>query len=92
MKRTMLDDVAAILEERGQGYPPFKQEAERVCAALKILWGIELTPVQYTHVLMTMKLCREGNRHKRDNLIDLVGYSTLLDTIYAEASQARKAD
>ena len=82
--KSLLIDVATILEERGKEYPPFKQEAERVCSALRVLWGIELSPAQYTQVLMTMKLCREGSRHKKDNLVDLVAYTSFLDAIHAE--------
>jgi len=32
-------------------------------------------------VLMAVKLTRESNRHKRDNLVDLCGYSELLNRL-----------
>ena len=33
-------------------------------------------------ILMILKMVRENTGHKRDNLIDLIGYATILDEIH----------
>jgi hypothetical protein len=79
-----LKKASRVLEERSLEYPPFPVEADRVCKALKILWDIDLTPEQYTKVLVTMKLCREGKKHKADNITDGINYLGFLASILGD--------
>ena len=43
--------------------------------------GCTVSPIQVCKVLIAMKLTREANKHKRDNLTDLVGYTRLLSIL-----------
>lgn len=42
-------------------------------AALARLQGVEIDAIGVAKVLMSVKLAREGYKHKRDNLVDLCG-------------------
>jgi len=55
----------------------FKQIASIASAILKK----ELTSEDCAVVLMAVKLARENYRHKRDNLVDLAGYTEILHRI-----------
>lgn len=43
-----------------------------------------LTPTILTKVMIAMKLSRQSTFSKRDNLVDLAGYTELLDTVISE--------
>lgn len=74
------EEALSVLVERNGQYPPFKDEAARVCGVINALFpSLNLTPRQYTIILVCMKLCRESNSHKRDNLLDLINYVSFLD-------------
>ena len=45
----------------------------------KEMTGIVMTPNQAIIFMMVHKMAREACNHKRDNLIDLCGYTRLLD-------------
>lgn len=55
----------------------FKNIAE--CASL--ISGKELTASDCCNVLIAVKLMRERNSHKRDNLVDLCGYAEIFSRI-----------
>lgn len=58
-------------------------------AAVAETWGdilhVDVTPQQVALCMVALKLHREANSHKRDNLIDLCGYAALLDQLYEPA-------
>ncbi len=49
-----------------------------------LLHDSTLTDTVVCKVLMAVKLTREANKHKRDNLVDLSGYAELLNRLEAE--------
>ncbi len=49
-----------------------------------LLHDCTLTDTIVCKVLMAVKLTREANKHKRDNLVDLSGYAELLNRLEAE--------
>jgi hypothetical protein len=53
-------------------------------AALARLQGVEIDAVGIAKVLLSVKLAREGHKHKRANLVDLCGYAELLQRLYEE--------
>lgn len=67
-------------------------EADRVimeialltCSASRIaseIYGREIEPRECVIVLMAVKLSREAFKHKRDNLVDLIGYADILNEV-----------
>ena len=62
----------------GDAVDNFKHIASVVNAALR---RDDITPELCSFVHIATKLCREGNKHKRDNLVDLAAYSEILNQI-----------
>ena len=48
----------------------------------EVLCKQELTGTVIAKVMIAVKLARERNKHRRDNLVDLAGYAELLDRCY----------
>ena len=56
-----------------------------------VLWGpilnIEVTPEQVALCMAQVKVSRQLNRHKRDNLVDLCGYAKCLEMVIDDRKQ-----
>lgn len=83
MKRSELLDEAKrlVCSERNDDYGPPKQHLESVALIASELIGKELTPDDIIVVMLAMKLVRERNKHKSDNLVDIAGYVALREEI-----------
>ena len=76
---------------RGE-YGPYKDSLERICTIANAMLSkeeaeildatSELTPSIVSKVLIALKLAREANKHKRDNLVDACGYLQLHGSLY----------
>lgn len=53
-----------------------------------LITGKNLTPEDCIKVIMAIKLTRESVQHKEDNLVDLVGYTRILNDV--EESKNKK--
>lgn len=42
---------------------------------------MELTPEDVAFMMMELKMARESNQNKRDNLVDLIGYACLKEKL-----------
>ena len=79
----ILDSAKNILfGDRDSDYGDFVQNFKEISAISKILTRKDLTPEDCCKVLIAVKLAREGYKHKEDNLIDLCGYTNILNEIY----------
>ena len=54
---------------------------EEYASILKATFGIELTPVEICKVLMAIKLGRLKHKFKKDSIVDLCGYSEILNRL-----------
>jgi hypothetical protein len=43
--------------------------------------GLPVTPEQVALCMIAVKMSREVNAHKRDNLVDIAGYARTLETV-----------
>ena len=81
--KSVLSEAKTILNggrqaDYGDAVDNFKHIAAVVNAALR---RDDITPDLCCMVHIATKLCREGNRHKRDNLVDLAAYSDIYNQI-----------
>ena len=61
-------------EEKEREYGPMDNGIERIAKLVSIFRNKEITPEDVYWVLISLKLSRESNKHKEDNLLDLVAY------------------
>ena len=71
-----------IYSERQSQYGSFKDNMTKLSTLFETMTNIKLTEQQCTQFLIALKFARESTKHKRDNLVDVIGYIALLDDLY----------
>ena len=74
------EEARSLIEgDRNESYGPWSKEAAKIAAVWSALAGVPIKPEHVAPMMVGLKLVREGNRHKRDNLTDAIGYILLQD-------------
>lgn len=74
-KETVLDQAKAlVLGSRGEDYGHPREDFARTAAIWAAMTGFEFKPKHVAMFMVALKLSREVNKHKRDNLVDIAGY------------------
>lgn len=63
---------------RQEAYGDPLENYERLAKHLEALFDCEVTRRQAIHVMILVKLCRDGGMGLRDNEVDVCGYATIL--------------
>jgi hypothetical protein len=71
--------LAAVTGPRQRDYAHPRINFQRIADLWSPIFGITVTPEQVALAMIQVKVAREINRHTRDNLVDLVGYTLTLD-------------
>ena len=66
-------------EEKQREYGPFDKSMEEAAKVASILCNKEITTEDCYNVLIALKLVRQSNAHKEDNLLDAVAYMASLN-------------
>ena len=74
----VLKEAAALAEERGAQYGSSEKNFESIQSLLKDMFGLDLSVEEIVKVMIAVKFSREKNKHKADNLIDIVNYVAML--------------
>lgn len=69
------------IDKAHASYGPPKKSMENAAVIASILCGKEITSQDVVKIQMALKLSRESNAHKEDNLIDLVAYVSILNDL-----------
>lgn len=81
-KESILQEAERIVNgERQADYNDPIENFKRIATIASVLIGNEISPKDCCKVMMAVKLAREANKHKRDNLVDLCGYNHILNLI-----------
>lgn len=67
--------------DRKKAYGDAKTNFKEIANIFNAMTGLNLTPEEIIKVQIATKLAREKHSHKRDNLVDLAGYTKLLDEV-----------
>jgi len=82
MSQDILEEAAEILNgDRREAYGGVKQSFSNLSRMWTLILGHDVTPSQVCLCMIGLKITREMNCHKRDNLVDLAGYSKLLSML-----------
>lgn len=77
-EKSILQEAHSIVNERNEDkdrrYGSFDDCMGRVSKLATILTGKDITTEDAYWVLVCLKLSRESHYHKRDNMVDMVGY------------------
>ena len=75
------DAVQAVTGPRQRDYAHPKVNFQRIANLWSIILDVDITPEQVALCMIQVKVAREMNRHTRDNLVDLIGYTRTLDAV-----------
>ena len=78
----LMEAAELINGERAQNYGEPEQSFENIAAHWSTYLGIEITPIDVGMMMILLKVSRNGrNRYKRDNVVDICGYASLIGGI-----------
>lgn len=79
---SILTEANSIVNgDRNVQYGDVKTQFQIYADIFKVNTGKEITPQEVCQVLIAVKLGRERFKHKRDNLVDLAGYTEILNRL-----------
>lgn len=78
--------------DRQADYGPPEIDYARVAQTFNAAFQQDLTTEQAIGFMLCVKLCREGWKHKRDNLVDLCGYAACLQRVHDKTAERIAAD
>jgi hypothetical protein len=83
MRGKILDEVREIINgERQDQYGDPEDSFSTICALWNvILYPTQIIPKDVCMMMALFKIGREIHQHKRDNLIDAIGYLALADEV-----------
>lgn len=87
-QKGILEEVQDTLKERGNqnGYDKDKERsAAKIAKVFNALTGRDLTEQEAWTFMICLKLVRNQNKPRRDNIVDLIGYTALLGESQGEA-------
>lgn len=83
-EETILQEAERIIGgDRAQDYGDITESTQRIASMWSTILGVDVTPRQVLLCMVGLKISREVNKHKRDNLVDIAGYVRLLEKLEA---------
>lgn len=84
-KESILEEARRIVHgDRGENYGHPFEDFSRTAKIWSAIMDIEVTPEQVALCMIGVKISREVNRPKRDNIVDGAGYFETLDMVKKE--------
>ena len=84
-EQTVLEEANELIYgERAAEYGSALTEAEKISRGWEIILGLEPLTMKLTAPALCMtwlKIVRETNQHKRDNIVDAAGYLGLVEKV-----------
>ena len=73
-----------IYGDRQQDYGSVTENFNNIAKGWQVIFGCEITPEQVGLAMAWLKIARQTNKPKRDNLVDAVGYLGCIDKMNYE--------
>ena len=82
---TVLQEADRLINgDRREAYGDVRQSFESVAVGWSQIFGASVTAEQVALAMVWLKVMREANAHKRDNLVDICGYAGLAALLRAD--------
>lgn len=89
---SILDDVLDVLKNRQDQYGNPEDSFADIARIWSVLFKVEITSGQVALAMIAMKIIREQTGHKRDNIIDIIGYAVHLDRLTKQVDTGGNSD
>lgn len=88
----IIDAAKEILtkDDEHRKYGDLLESTEKTAKVASVLYGKEVPTELVTMIYIAGKICRQGYSPKDDNLIDLVGYTEILNHIMKNKDEEQK--
>lgn len=83
----LIDAIGTINGERQDQYGNAEDSFELIAEFWSTLFGIRITASGVAEALILMKIARQMNAPKRDNILDIAGYAALLERIQVKSTE-----
>lgn len=81
-EKSILQEAEEIVNgDRKESYGDAKTSFDNIASGWSVIAGKEITGHQVALMMAWLKIVRENNQHKKDNLLDLAGYAYLANKI-----------
>ncbi len=88
MIHSLLQEASDLItEDRRDAYGPYSIEATKLAILWSAILGVNIPPHKIPLCMILLKLVRETNKHQRDNLCDIAGYTALASDLFEETEQ-----
>lgn len=91
VEKTILDEAKELIygaRQKAYGHP--FDDFSKTALIWQAIIGVPITPEQVALCLVGVKISREVNGHRHDNIVDMIGYAGCLDlVIQRHQSQSR---
>lgn len=77
----LIEAEEIVYGERAASYGHPYDNFTNTAALWSAYLGIEITAEQVAVLMMLVKISRQRNKHKRDNLVDIIGYVLALQRV-----------
>ncbi len=79
---TVLDEAARIIHgPRQADYGDPSENQANTAKMWSVILGTEVSARDVLKCMIAVKLCRDGQKEKRDNMVDICGWAALSDLI-----------
>ena len=81
-EKSILQEAEEIVNgDRKESYGDAKTSFDNIASGWSVIAGKEITGHQVALMMAWLKIVRENNSHKKDNLTGLIGYAFLANKI-----------
>jgi hypothetical protein len=85
---TILDEALIITDgARRVDYGSVEESFQKISTVASVLCNKEITPKDIALIFIAQKLTRESNKHTRDNLVDICGYTRLASILEGDEDE-----
>ena len=90
---TILEEAQSLVHgDRGETYGHPMSDFTRTAAMWSAILGTKVEPEQVGLCMIAVKISRQCNKHKRDNLVDLAGYAETIQMVMEKKESEKNVE